>query len=167
MTPPDFFRELRRSLPNLEAEIAAQIVVGEAEKMWANNFRKGSFTDRTPMPWQPRKKKETPKRGLLVKTGTLRRQATKGVVYRNKVSFTISVPYGKVHNEGLRAGRGSGFTMPKRQFIGDSYVLDTRINRKAIQYINRRLKDLVGSVRDKRQKIRKAIQYVNRRLKGL
>ncbi|MDR3326922.1 MAG: phage virion morphogenesis protein [Prevotellaceae bacterium] len=28
-------------------------------------------------------------------------------------------PYARVHNEGLKAGRGSGFTMPKRQFIGD------------------------------------------------
>lgn len=27
-------------------------------------------------------------------------------------------PYGRVHNEGLKAGRGAGFTMPKRQFMG-------------------------------------------------
>jgi hypothetical protein len=30
-----------------------------------------------------------------------------------------SKPYGAVHNEGLRSGRGKGFTMPRRQFMGD------------------------------------------------
>jgi phage gpG-like protein len=30
-----------------------------------------------------------------------------------------STPYGAVHNEGLRSGRGKGFTMPRRRFMGD------------------------------------------------
>jgi phage gpG-like protein len=29
------------------------------------------------------------------------------------------VSYAEVHNAGLRAGRGKGFVMPKRRFIGD------------------------------------------------
>jgi phage gpG-like protein len=37
--------------------------------------------------------------------------------------------YAGVHNFGLRAGRGKGFTMPKRQFIGPSKLLDKKIVR--------------------------------------
>ena len=40
------------------------------------------------------------------------------VVWTNPAEFSGKEPYGRVHNEGLRAGRGEGFTMPKRQFIG-------------------------------------------------
>jgi phage gpG-like protein len=35
--------------------------------------------------------------------------------------------YARVHNEGLRAGRGKGFIMPKRKFVGDSPVLNKKI----------------------------------------
>jgi phage gpG-like protein len=34
-------------------------------------------------------------------------------------AFGSRKPYGRVHNEGLKSGRGKGFTMPKRQFMGD------------------------------------------------
>ena len=33
------------------------------------------------------------------------------------------VPYAIVHNEGLEAGRGGKFLMPKRKFMGDSPFL--------------------------------------------
>ena len=138
--PPDFFREIQRNLPQIEREIAATVVVVEAENHFAGSFRNGGFTDRAIQPWPARKKVETPKRALLIKTGTLRRQATKGQVIGNRVTFTIGVPYGKVHNEGLRAGRGAGFQMPKRQFIGDSQVLNERIERKIKAFLNNKFK---------------------------
>ena len=47
-------------------------------------------------------------------------------------------PYGRVHNEGLRAGRGSGFIMPKRQFMGESEELNALI----ISEIERKLKQI-------------------------
>jgi phage gpG-like protein len=37
------------------------------------------------------------------------------------------VPYARVHNEGLRAGRGRGFQMPRRQFIGESKELTKKV----------------------------------------
>jgi phage gpG-like protein len=40
-------------------------------------------------------------------------------VFTDASAFGSKEPYGRVHNEGLRAGRGKGFKMPKRQFIGD------------------------------------------------
>ena len=41
------------------------------------------------------------------------------------------VVYAKVHNEGLRAGRGLGFQMPKRQFMGQTRKLG-EIQRRVI-----------------------------------
>ena len=35
----------------------------------------------------------------------------------DEIVFVVKAPYAKVHNEGLKAGRGSGFTMPQRQFM--------------------------------------------------
>jgi phage gpG-like protein len=40
-------------------------------------------------------------------------------IFTSERAFGSKEPYGRVHNEGLRAGRGKGFQMPKRQFIGD------------------------------------------------
>jgi phage gpG-like protein len=51
----------------------------------------------------------------------------RAVVWTNPAAFTSKEPYGRVHNEGLRAGRGSGFTMPRRQFIGDHAKLRAAI----------------------------------------
>ena len=139
LRPPDFLREIQRNLPQIEREIAATVVVVEAESHFAASFRNEGFTDRSLQPWPARKKADTGgRRGLLIKTGLLRRQATKGQVIGNRVSFTIGVPYGKVHNEGLRAGRGAGFQMPKRQFIGDSQALNERIERKIKTFLNNR-----------------------------
>lgn len=47
-------------------------------------------------------------------------------------------PYGRVHNEGLRAGRGKGFIMPKRQFMGESEELNALI----ISEIERKIKEI-------------------------
>ena len=35
-------------------------------------------------------------------------------IWTNPSTFGSKEPYGRVHNEGLRAGRGRGFTMPRR-----------------------------------------------------
>jgi phage gpG-like protein len=47
----------------------------------------------------------------------------RAVIWLDPSSFGSKQPYGAVHNEGLRAGRGAGFTMPRRQFIGDAPAL--------------------------------------------
>lgn len=44
--------------------------------------------------------------------------AGKVELWTDPESFSSKEPYGRVHNEGLKAGRGAGFTMPKRQFMG-------------------------------------------------
>lgn len=79
-------------------------------------------------------------RGILIGKGT-------GVLWRSlrkrktsKYTAMIFIygqanRYAKVHNDGLRAGRGKGFQMPKRQFIGDSYNMDRNIRSKVEQRI--------------------------------
>ena len=62
------------------------------------------------------------------------------LVYTDQNAFDSKEPYGRVHNEGLHAGRGSGFTMPKRQFMGNHPTL-----RKAIvEEIERKLKEIAN-----------------------
>jgi len=60
-------------------------------------------------------------------------------IWTNPSAFTSKEPYGRVHNEGLQAGRGAGFIMPKRQFIGES----PELNRLIIKAIESKLKKIV------------------------
>lgn len=46
------------------------------------------------------------------------------------------VPYAQVHNEGGRAGRGAGFDMPLRQFMGESEELEEKITKRVDAYFN-------------------------------
>jgi phage gpG-like protein len=62
------------------------------------------------------------------------------LIFTDERSFESKKPYGRVHNEGLRAGRGKGFRMPKRQFIGDHPELRKaiieEIRKKMMEAIN-------------------------------
>jgi len=104
----------------------------EATKHFRGSFRKGGFTDDTLHKWQRRKNNRDAGRAILVKTGRLKRSVQ--VVRRTLTSVTIGssgdLPYAVVHNDGLRAGRGRGFKMPKRQFIGDSKQLERKLIRE-------------------------------------
>lgn len=66
----------------------------------------------------------------------------KVVIWTNPATFAKSDKiYAAVHNEGLKAGRGAGFIMPKRQFMGDSPELNALIiaelERKLTQLFNK------------------------------
>ena len=144
MNASDYFRKLAASIPNLERTILQDVIAVEAERFHAENFRAEAFIDNPPQKWQPRKKadKNKSKRALLVKTGTLKGHALKGRVKADAVEFVFPLEYERVHNEGLRAGRGAGFQMPKRQFVGESQVLTDRIQKKAESLIDHHLKRL-------------------------
>lgn len=57
-------------------------------------------------------------------------------IWTNPTTFSSKEPYGRVHNEGLRAGRGEGFNMPRRQFIGENDELDDLIIHKLEEKLN-------------------------------
>lgn len=59
-----------------------------------------------------------------------------------QVIFATNKEYAQVHNEGGRAGRGRGFIMERRQFMGPSEELNKKINQKLEREINRLLKSL-------------------------
>lgn len=140
-TPAEFFRDLQLRLPAIEREILNDVIQVEAEAFHAENFRKEGFTDAGFTPWQQRstKDKNPAKRALLVKTGAMKRQATTGRVSGKQVDFTFPLAYMRVHNEGGKAGRGTGFQMPKRQYVGPSAHLEARIQAKIIKLLNQRL----------------------------
>jgi len=102
----DFKQVLNETLNDIKVNLTEE---------FDKNFERKAFFDQK---WQPRKSKKA-KGSLLIVSSRLRR-GTKAQVINNSVVFTNDTPYAAVHNEGLRAGRGRGFTMPKREFIGDS-----------------------------------------------
>lgn len=55
-------------------------------------------------------------------------------------AFSSKEPYGAVHNEGLKAGRGAGFVMPKRQFMGQTDRLDKRVLKELEKRLGKILK---------------------------
>ncbi len=144
MNPQQFFAKLAAELPNIERRIANDIIAVEAEQFHAKNFKDEGFTDVSLAKWPVRKKtdKNPAKRALLVQKGTLKGHALKGRAHGNQVDFVFPLEYEKVHNEGLRAGRGKGFDMPKRQFVGQSAYLDKKIKEKAQRFLDQYLKNL-------------------------
>lgn len=107
-----------------------------AKKHFKENFRQGGFVNEKLHPWEPAKRIGRAKgaagkyktlmssRNVLYKSIQYRTEPGKAVVYTDKKSED----YAAVHNEGLHSGRGKGFRMPKRQFMGDSRVLDDKIS---------------------------------------
>lgn len=128
-----------------EMENALTDLLVTAQNHFIENFRKQGFDDRSIEKWQPRKRTERSRggnRGILIGkgTGTLRRSIMKRKT--SKYSGLVFIignanKYAKVHNDGLRAGRGRGFIMPKRQFIGDSYNMFQKMDRKLKQRLDR------------------------------
>ncbi|MEL6359124.1 MAG: hypothetical protein AAFQ01_04215, partial [Bacteroidota bacterium] len=124
----------------LRTEIAQKVIAVEAEKFHSENFRKQGYQGAGFQPWKNRKDGDS-SRAVLIETGRLRRAATRGRRMSQGVVFVLP-KYGKVHNDGLRAGRGAGFKMPKRQFVGASPILKSRFKKKATAIINRRLSQI-------------------------
>jgi phage gpG-like protein len=100
----------------------------EAQKLVDESFQKEQYQgDSKSSKWEARADDDeadnvrTQRRALLVDSGKL--IAGTEVELRSKDTIAIAVTdpeavkYAAVHNEGLRAGRGAGFKMKKRQFM--------------------------------------------------
>lgn len=100
----------------------------EAQKLVDESFRQEQYQgDKKSSKWDQRSDDDeagearTNRRALLVKSGRL--IAATEVELRGKDTVAIAVndpqasEYAPVHNEGLKAGRGNGFKMKKRQFM--------------------------------------------------
>lgn len=136
-------QKARKALENAVVEVG-----NTAKNFFVENFRKQGFDDKTVQRWKPRKRTtyrtksgrivNDTTRAILVKTGDLRRSIIR-VPNRAAMSVKIQtdLPYAKVHNDGLRAGRGKGFIMPKRQFIGDSYNLNEKVKAVIVKRLDK------------------------------
>jgi phage gpG-like protein len=118
----------------------------EAVNFFHDNFRRQGFLNRSVKPWKPRKVVDAG-RGILIGKGggdKLSNSIARTAVSLVKKSATIGIKgdpikYASVHNYGLMSGRGKGFKMPKRQFIGESKSL----NKKIIRLIDKRLRKIM------------------------
>lgn len=139
------FAEHRKILKQIEAfkPQLNKLVEGAgvlAVNHFTNSFREQGFTDETKESWQPRKRAERGRskgnRAILVKSGRLRRSLRSRRLGNLAVKISTDVPYARVHNNGERSGRGRGFKMPKRQFIGYS----GKLNRQIIAFLDKNIK---------------------------
>jgi len=121
-------KDIQAFKPQLEKVVDAMGVL--AASHFTTSFRNQGFTDESLQSWQPRKRTERSRMGnraILVKSGRLRRSIRSKRFGFLSVKILTDVPYASVHNNGERSGRGRGFKMPKRQFIGYSGVLNRKI----------------------------------------
>ena len=138
-------KQQKRKLPKL--------IANEAVNHYTLNFTRGGFKNKVTVPWRPRKhynaetdagrgiligskslKRNTdPGRGVLIGKGSgkkLSRSIVKKRVTMKSVLVGSNVKYAPVHNYGLMSGRKAApFKMPKRQFIGRSTYLNTKIRK--------------------------------------
>lgn len=96
-------------------------------------FRSKSFDGKA---W-PRAKADqagTRRRGsLMVQSAALMNSVRTAEATPERVVWAAGnekVSYAQVHNEGGRAGRGAGFDMPQRQFMGEAEELEEQIGRR-------------------------------------
>lgn len=121
-------KDIQAFKPQLEKVVDAMGIL--AANHFTTSFRNQGFTDESLQRWQPRKRTERSRMGnraILVKSGRLRRSIRSKRFGFLAVKIYTDVPYASVHNNGERSGRGRGFKMPKRQFIGYSGVLNRKI----------------------------------------
>lgn len=139
--------QLEEDRKKIQLEIKKILVVAanEAVNFFQDNFRRGGFMDGTLKRWKPRKRNVDPGRGVLIGRGggeKLFSSISRTGLSAKKVTIGIKgspQKYASVHNFGLRAGRGRGFTMPKRKFMGESKTL----SRKIIRLIEQRVKKIM------------------------
>lgn len=158
----DDMKRQARSIANSIKKDLPRIVGVEGNNFFEDSWRRQGWKDRSVEPWKPRK--APPK---LTKTGKIskaylnwKRKNNRPILYSHagdrkgthlkdsirvikgigRVTFATDKPYAKVHNEGGRAGRGKGFRMPKRQFMGRSRALDRRIGIQVNKLLSSKLK---------------------------
>lgn len=89
-------RELQRRVNQLIKETLKDIRTEALEEFDRNFEREAFFNDK----WARRKYNDDESRGLLVKTGNLRRSITGRITDRDSVVIETTEPYAQIHNEG-------------------------------------------------------------------
>ena len=133
------FKEQKRTLP---------IILGkEAKNFFLDSFRRMGFTDFNLRRWIPRRKRLTKGRtsptliepATLIKTGRLRRSIRVSPTTFRLTKIFTNLRYAAIHNFGLRglAFGKNPFNMPERKFIGNSRVLERKLEQRILKEINK------------------------------
>jgi len=153
MTPEEFNKNIQRITKEYKEffDKYAPVIAGkESVSFFKKNFQNEAWGRNK---WQEVKRRQSEKTKGAAKTRKILtgatcdlarsievKETTPGtvVIWTNPSAFSSKEPYGRVHNEGLRAGRGAGFTMPKRQFMGN----DPELNKIIIEKLESKLKEI-------------------------
>jgi len=132
-----------------------------AVRFTKERFRDKNWLDRSREPWKKRKRKD--RGSLMARTGRLKRSIRKIRTGRDYIIIGTDVPYAEAHNYGAtirqnvtvkahkrtRRGRSHAvrshtrqmnLTLPPRKFIGESAILNRRIERLVEREIKQALK---------------------------
>jgi phage gpG-like protein len=133
----DFINKLNEIRQRIPAAIKRLPGIAKVEglRFIADNFKNQGFEEKTGSytPWK-KKAKEGASKNILIgekRGGSLKRSWKQDTTANEtQAEFTSALPYAEVHNQGLKAGRPPGFSMPPRPMIGPSEALDNRIENK-------------------------------------
>lgn len=121
------FRAQKIKLKGLKRKLPRAIAV-LAKSHYKNSFRRQGFTNKSLKAWAKRSPDKDPGRAVLVKTGRLRDSIDIRRDKFNDIRVGTDNPYATYHNK----GQGQ----KKRQFIGESAVLTTKV----VRLINAQIK---------------------------
>ena len=139
MNPYQLVEDINRKSAEIKMLISRTLPIkagNVAVEHFKENFQKGGFVDGGLKKWKPSKRLSSGSKSAAANRPTLmsgrdmlyndiKKETRDGEVLIHTTNQTED--YAAVHNEGLRAGRGKGFQMPKRQFIGDSKELNEKV----------------------------------------
>lgn len=135
--------QLQKSLSKMKAKGKTNILAlsaNEAVNHFKDNFKAQKFVGSL-RKWKKRKKIKVkgklvandPGRGILIKSGKLKKMIRRSHLNTKRaiigIAGSVAPKYASVHNFGLMSGRGKGFKMPQRKFMGESRVLNKKISR--------------------------------------
>jgi phage gpG-like protein len=149
--------DLSRYFDRLASEIGDAIehdipdIVGvEAVNHYKEGFQNEGFTGKSFERWQEVKRRQgkgkgadasrkilTGRTGLLAESIEYTTEPGRVVVSANPLNVGAGTNYAGVHNFGVTdAGRARNTTIPKRQFIGESEVLNGKIHDRITDHLN-------------------------------
>lgn len=133
------FAQQKRTLPISLGNIA--------KNFFLDSFRRKGFTDFNLKRWIPRRKRLAKGRvsatliepATLIKTGKLRRSIRVTPTTFRKTRIFTNLVYAAIHNFGLQ-GKAWGkhpFKMPERKFLGNSKVLERKLEQRILKEVNK------------------------------
>lgn len=133
MIPKEKLKALR-----LDMQEVANLSAATGVSYFKGAFRSKAFDGKA---WARAKIDEAGKRrrgSLMVQSAALMNSIRTAEITPKRVVWSAGndkVPYAQVHNEGGRAGRGAGFDMPQRLFMGEAAEMETKLTKRIDSYL--------------------------------